>query len=278
MKEKELKKYLNKSFSMKPIPSETTQSLHESTLRLIDHFMNLQIDGKKIQCPYFLNKATKVRAALGVLIGKGTPEDIEEEAKIISLKHHLDLASIPQEKLKEFLVDNNLGIDCSGLAYHILHQEVRATKAKPLKLFYPHAKSFFRKILVRLRPAENCSVETLVSDMNTKVVQLSQVTPGDMIILLGTGKDHDLNHILVIHAIEYNPLSPVIIHYTHALQWKRDGKYGGGVRKGHIEITDHNTSLLEQTWTENEKTGEENETFWRAKTAQRCEIRRLHAL
>ncbi|MCB9798252.1 C40 family peptidase [Candidatus Nomurabacteria bacterium] len=227
----------------------------------IKAFQELDFWGTKVQCPYFINKGNRVRAALRVMCGKGTPEEIVDEAKTLALREGINLKEKNADEVKAFLVDHNLGIDCSGLAYYIL---------QPQKLFFPHAKNFLRKFITKMRPIENCSVEVLAHEKNSKTVSLSQLQPGDMIIMIGTGDDHDLNHVLVVTREDNG-----ILHYAHSLQWKSDGKYGGGVKAGKIEIVDRNKTLLEQKWTEDSKSGDENETFWRAKTAHSLKIHRL---
>jgi len=140
----------------------------------INHYLNLKIADKTVTCPYFNNRHNQIRGALAVLIGKGSPKDIEEEVQIISLKERMDLNNLPAEKIKEFLVENNLGVDCSGFVYHILDALTQDAKHKKLKqiIHFPLAKSVVRKMIAKLRPAENCGVTTLAHESNSKKIIL----------------------------------------------------------------------------------------------------------
>ncbi len=251
------------------------RTLSQSALDVINNFLALPIPGHPITCPYFNNKKNKVRGALRVFIGKGSAEDIVDEITLLSLREKIDLSVLSDEAVRQLLVENNIGIDCSALAYYILDAEAKARGKGGLKKYlkFPHVKSPLRKLLIKLRPVENVNVDGLAHDANSRTVSIAEVQPGDLIIMLGTGINHDLNHVLIIDQIDED-----VIHYTHTLQWSTDGKYQHGVRQGVIRVVTPGQGLKEQTWTEQEKTGDDNETFWRAETATRLEIRRLRAL
>ncbi len=235
--------------------------------------------GRNISCPYFNNRRARVRGALRVTIGKGTPKDIVEEAMIFALKEKVDLKHLTDTELKQFLVDHHLGADCSGLVYHILDAELREKKNKSLAsaLHFPHATTVIRKILTRLRPAENTSVATLAHEHNSFSVPFQTIQSGDLIILQGFGPTHDRDHVLFVHTVEPGANSQELgmIGYTHALAWVSDGIHTHGVRQGVIEILDLKKSLTDQYWTEQEKTGQDNETWRHAAEAQTLTIRRL---
>ena len=75
-----------------------------------------------------------------------------------------------------------------------------------------------------------------------------------------TGADSECNHIITIHQADYQNFMPIAIHYTHSIALPEDGQYGHGVRQGRIEILDPSKDILDQTWIENERTGQENPT------------------
>lgn len=260
-----------------------SKTLSPAALELIEKYLHLPFKEKDVQTPYFNNRRQKVRGALRVLIGKGSVEDITEEATIFSLKEKVDLKKMESADIKKYLIDHNIGIDCSGLAYYLLDEELRAQNKKPLRtfLFFPSAKNIFRKLLVKLRPVENAGVRTFNHEKNTREISLDEALPGDMIIMMETGKDHDLNHMLVLQKIEYENKKPKVFHYTHSLAWSTDGKYGHGVRQGTLEITSPKDDLLAQNWIEqgfSSQTNEgktQNETFYRASTARELCLKRL---
>lgn len=259
----------------------STSTLSPQALQIIQNYAHLPIDGHDISVPYFNNQRSKVRAGLRALIGKGSVEDIIEEAKIISLRDKISLEKISNESLKKFLVDNNIGVDCSAFVYYTLNAELLSQNKKPLRklIKFSFAKNPFRKLLTKLRPAENVGVNTLAHTDNSDNVELRDIKAGDMIIMIATGLQHNLSHVLLIHEVEYdNQNIPIKISYSHSFKWTSDGKYGTGIKQGTIEINDSKNGLLEQKWVENNQTGEENETFDHAKMAGELTLMHLKFL
>ena len=255
----------------------TTKKIVQPAMDIIEAYLHMPIGKYTVACPYMNNKKTKVRAGLRVHLGKGSVEDIVQEIAIIARKKHVDLVSLSQEEVKKFLVDNAIGIDCSGLAYYILNAQMIAQTTKPLYslLSFPKTNNLFRRLVRKFRTIENTNVRVLADNKNSQKISLNTIEPGDCIIMLDTGKRHDLDHMLIVHQVDYEDGAPKIIHYTHSLAWLADGKYNHGVRQGNITVTDTKKDMSQQTWQECEKIGEENETFGRAKSAKILEIRRL---
>ncbi|MBI2437146.1 MAG: C40 family peptidase [Candidatus Magasanikbacteria bacterium] len=247
-----------------------SKTLSQPALDMIQKYLNLPFADKNVSCPYFNNRRSQVRGALRVLIGKGTPQDIADEAIIFSMKEKIDLEQLSDEELKKYLVDHNLGSDCSGFVYHVLNAELETTHKKSLRhiLHFPHAKNIIRKLLIKLRPVENCGVSTLAHEKNSSKIELQNIQPGDLIIILNAGPQQDYNHVMIIKKIEYEHTLPKIIHYTHSFQYPRDGKYGHGIKQEKIEIIDVQKNLLEQNWNE----GQMREY---GKNAQSIKIQRL---
>jgi hypothetical protein len=243
--------------------------------QIIRDYHTLPFENHSVTTPYFNNQLSKVRGGLRALIGKGTPEDIVEEAKIIAVRDRIDFSKVSDAEIKKFLVDHNLGVDCSAFAYYILNAECEAQGhgTLPTKLFFPHAKSLMRKIITKFRPVENCDVVTLAHERNSREVSLSEVQPGDMIILWRTGIEHTLNHVLIVTEVNGKKIS-----YVHTFRWSKEGQYEHGVRTGTIIITDPKKNLSEQIWEEKNTTGTENETMQHVKMAEITEMRRLKIL
>ena len=257
------------------------RTLSENAQRLIEDYKTLPFRGKRVRCPYYNNRASKIRGALRVHVGKGSIDDIIQEAALAGLKEGVDIHDLDDQTITEFLVNRNIGIDCSAFAFYVLDAELYARGGGALKrsLFFPHAKSPFRKTLVKLRPVENCAVRTLAHDLNSTVIDLVSVSPADMIIMLDTKKDASRNHILIVHKIDHDTDGkPKTVHYHHSLRWDSDGKYNHGVRSGAIKIIDIKKPLVEQQWIEKGKSNESNETYTRAFNASTLEIRRLKPL
>ncbi len=258
-----------------------TKRLSENAHRLINDYKKLPFRGKNINCPYYNNRASKIRGALRVHIGKGSIDDIIQEATLAALKEGVDIHDLTGEQIKQFLVDKNIGIDCSAFAFYALDAELYARGGGALKrsLSFPHARSIWRKLLTKLRPVENCAVRTLAHESNTRTVTIENILPADLIIMLDTKKDASRNHVLVVRDVcqDQNGILKKIV-YSHSLRWDSDGKYNHGTRDGEIHILDIKKPLHTQKWIESSQSGNDNETFLRAQSAASLEIRRLHVL
>jgi len=254
-------------------------TLSPAAQTIINQFLHLPFSTEDISCPYVNNRRREKRGALRVHIGKGSPEEIVQEAKIISGREKINLSSLSSPALKQFLVEHSLGIDCSGLAYYVLRAEVESrNKTKSRFLSFPYAKTPWRKLITILRPAENAGTRTFAHKKNSVEVKLSEVQAGDCIIMLDSNLIGNPNHIMIVPEVEYAGELPKLMHYVHALPWSSDGLYNHGVRKGTITFTDVSRPLIEQEWKELDKTGTENETLSRAKNSRFISLRRLRAL
>ncbi|HRY36398.1 MAG TPA: hypothetical protein P5230_00745 [Candidatus Magasanikbacteria bacterium] len=259
--------------------------------KLIEQYLHLPFeDILNVRCPYFINSRAKQRAQLRVLIGKGLPQEIVEEAKIISIQYHHGLFNCdgkcliseltktetdnpPEECIKKFLVDNGLGIDCSGFVSHVLREHFQETRKIDIanKFYFVPLKNYFRYLICWLRPIENMSVKKYASDQNTKKIEsVKEISPGDLLIMLETGPQKNRNHIVLVTDNDGK-----IIKYAHARAWSMEGKYDHGVARGEIRIINPTESLLKQEWVEFGTVNENNETYLEAKNAKIFEVRRI---
>jgi len=229
-------------------------TLSSQSIKLINDYLHIPIGNVFVNCPYYNNRRAGMRAGLRVLIGKGSVDDIVEEAMLIALREKIDLKKLDAEDLKKFLVDHHLGIDCSGLVYHVLDTELKAHGLRSLNKYlkFPFIKNPFRKLLTILRPVESAGVRTICHEQNcVPVNEISKIQPGDLVAIIGGGEKQDRNHVLIVHEVT-NVGDEVVIHYTHSMQWLGDGEYNHGVRQSEIQITDKNKGLLDQIWFEPE--------------------------
>jgi hypothetical protein len=251
---------------------------------LIEKYFNLPFPGVTgVRCPYYINRRG-ARTQLRVLVGKGLPDEIVEESKIISIQYELGLFDKNgrcdergAELIRKFLVDQNIGIECSGFVSHILRAHYLETKKFDItkKLNICPSGKFIRKLICKLRPIENMNVSIFADNSNSSIINTEQsgydqVQAGDYIIIMETGPLQKRNHIILIRGVENK-----IINYVHARAWSSEGKYGHGVTEGKIRIINNNKNLLEQEWIENEKINDQNETYLEAKQAKILELRRL---
>ncbi len=249
----------------------------------MDGYVRCNIGSATCAVPYFNNKSSSSRAALRTYIGKGDPRSIIDEARAQMIKSHISPDTLDGPSLKRLLIEAGLGIDCSGLAYHILDAESRATGHDALskRISYVNCSGIISKMRCALRPVENCDVATLADETNSGAIDLAHVLPGDMMIMLGARSDDpatatqpDRDHMLVIHRVDYHDDTPSILHYVHAIAYPEDGIYGTGARTGTIEIVDPSRSILKASWIEEGRTGDDNRIFARAKGSE-TSIRRL---
>jgi hypothetical protein len=255
----------------------TAKLLSEKAISVINEYKNFTAGFAVVSIPYYNNKHLRARASLRARAGKGSPKEIMDEAESTAVLQKINLKALDSISLKKFLVDNNIGIDCSGLVYYILNAEMEAKGKGRLALSYPYAKGFLGMLRAKFRPIENAGVATLAHEKNSRAVQLRYVQPGDIITMLGGPDNSDRDHVLVIHEVDYKDDVVVSIGYTHATAWPTDGEYGHGVRQGQIKITDVAKALTEQEWIEANMTGESNYTFTRAQKSK-TELRRLNWL
>lgn len=247
-----------------------TKVISEGARQVIDHYRNFRVGSAICSVPYFNNRTVARRAGLRVEVGKGSPKEIYEEIKHRALLEKVDINLLDSEMLKKYLVNSNLGIDCSGFAYYVLNEE-SISRGKGTLDKHLH----FARFLARFRPHTNADVAAFAHDKSSKVIGYKEMEPGDVITMIGGPEGGERDHILVINQIEYQNFVPTTIHYVHAIAWPTDGEYGHGIHEGKIDVIDPNKSILEQRWIENEKTGEENYTFSRAKKST-TEIRKLN--
>lgn len=239
------------------------KSISKETLAVIEKYKDV---------PYFNNKTIGKRAGLRVEAGKGSPKEIYEELETMARLNKINLKDLSIEDKRRLMVENDIGIDCSGFAYYILNEESLGRGKGNISnhLHFVKFSNPIRRLIAKLRPIENSDVITFADNNNSKLISLREVQAGDIVTMIGSR-----NHILIVENIEYKDSLPNIIHYVHAIAWPTDGEYGHGIHRGTIEIVDHGKTLLEQNWIELNKTGPENYTYYRAKESL-TELRRLN--
>ncbi len=254
-----------------------TKAISEKSLDIIDQYQNFKIGNAVCSVPYYNNRTNALRGALRVEVGKGSPKDIFEEVQQICLKNKIDPNTLTSEELKAILVDNNIGLDCSAFAYYILNEESSSIGKGNIDkhLSFPYCSGILGKIKCKIRPIENTDVKTFAHNSNSKIINLRDIRPGDVITMTGGPNQNDRDHILIISRIEYQNFIVSTIHYTHAVSWPTDGQYGHGIHQGTIGIINPEKSILDQIWIENDKRNEENYTHSRAKKSL-TEVRRMN--
>ncbi len=230
--------------------NENLKELDEFTLpawvlEMIDDYRFLQVDSQKVRVPYYRN-VKRVRAGLRSLLGKGTPEEIEEDTLIYSKLRDFPLTNNSEKNIREFMQSEGIGVDCSGFVAQILDYWLKTSGTRGLgaKIKFPQA-SIARSIIRRFRLIENISANILTNDANSDLIDLSEVTPGDLIRLPGNKRG---DHILLVHTVKKSSEgNPIWFKYVHSSPHYGDEN---GVKYGEVEITDLHKTLSEQKWLE----------------------------
>lgn len=246
------------------------QTLPKSAQKIIDHYFNLQIGGKKVTCLYYINEAydeefrkknpvpddidryhkrkTKKRA----YIGKGSPKEIERTVIELAKQYSFNLQRATSKEIRQFMYVHRIGIDCSGFVVWVLNEVVKELQKKPVWKVIRSAGQFRGKLRMFLRPIENISVKVLDNRKNSVVVSLREIQPGDLIISLH-GK-----HVLLIESVTINSNLLTDFSYVQSTWWYGDGN---GVRRGKVKIKEIGGELKDQEWVEDFDKKGENWTY-----------------
>ena len=253
-----------------------TKTLSPEAMAVIDSYRHFKIGAAECSVPYFNNKTIRSRGALSAIIGKGSPKEIFDEAETIVFKSRAEPASLTGDALKKLLADHNVGLDCSGLAYHVLDAESQAQGKGPIKghLDFIKAKGISGFIASRTHPARLSDVATFADDRNSRTVELHEAAVGDVITMLAGPATADRNHILIVHQIDYKDSVPTALRYTQAVAYPEDGLYGSGIRQGSIELTAPGEPITAQRWIEAGMEGADNRILARAQRST-TQLRRL---
>ncbi len=229
-----------------------SKKLSPQAIGIIDNYINFRISNAKCSIPYFNNKTKGSRLSLAVKIGKGKPSEIQEEVNSIIIKNRVDKSSLSNNDLQKILTENNLGIDCSGLAYHILDAEIFTTTKRHLNEKLHFSGNLINKIRSKIRPTENTNVSVFSSNENSKIIKLSEVTPGDFISIMDNDQTIIRDHILVIYQVDFENSIPKTIYYIHSIAYPQEKPSQTGVRQNKIDIHDINTPITQAKWSEQE--------------------------
>jgi hypothetical protein len=215
-------------------------ALSPAAQKTVDHYAGLRLGAKKVVTPYFMNP--KGRKGRRVSVGKGSPEDLERETRRLAKRYRFDLNSASVSAIRQFMIKQRLGIDCSGFVAWSLYADAMENHGLKLwsRLHLP-GHPLRTKLVKLLRPVENISVKVLTSAANADTISdLRQVLPGDVIRSLNG------NHILLISEVGYNKSNePLYVKYMHSTE------HGGkpyGILKGKIIVTKPTGNILQQRW------------------------------
>jgi len=215
------------------------KSLSQNVLNLIASYRKLDIAGTKTICPYYIN-THKRRAELRSLIGKGLPDEIELEVLVYAKMRKINLSLLSNEEIRQFMIKEGIGIDCSGYISHLLNAELNGRTLRNILKFKDN--SLKMRLLRLIRFIENISADELTSNLNTTIIDIKDIQIGDLIRFNYNQKGF---HVALIFecGFENNKLS--YFKYTHS-----SAKYENenGVRIGVVNIINTESPLEEQNW------------------------------
>jgi hypothetical protein len=220
------------------------KKLPKVVLEKIRSYYELNIDGFIIRCPYFINKSKFNLWKNISYLGKGDSQEIIEETKRLIDKDKMLSKEKSSNLIRNYMKENNLGIDCSGFVTRILDCWCREKYGESLFLKVNIKLPFAKKFKYFLRPFENTSVKIILNHFGENIVinRSGDIKPGDLIHLGQT-------HILVVSEIiqDSRDSQAKEINYFHS------SSHFDGIHKGKIKIKNPKAKLGEQFWE-----GEEN--------------------
>lgn len=186
------------------------------------HFV-LDIGGKHVPIPYRINIPPVEHSAKQ---GKSSPEVLLNQLRTEATEQKFDLKSASVEEIREFMRQNQLGLDCSGFVYRMLDYLIEEVKEKTLTGFgFPHV--------------GRTNVATLTSDEFSIPIQtVNDIRPGDIIRVNST--QPILHALIVLETIN----NTIIYAHSSETQLKN------GVHKALITIMNPDLPIHEQRWEE----------------------------
>ena len=220
-----------------------TTSLPEICQQLIRAYARLDFGhGRTVAAPYYKNNPKQRRFTTPVEGGKGTPNEIILETKIRAREQGINFDPLIPALIREFMMREGIGIDCSGFAARVMDCLVRATTGQSFTQAIKPMGYGWRKIVYHFRPFQNTNVLTLTSPVNSNPAALPTLQPGDLIRTRGG------NHVLLVTDVVRDTGGCIQdFRYAHS-----SGQFGeeSGVRTGEVTITNPQEDLAHQEWKE----------------------------
>lgn len=209
---------------------ETSEALQD----LYYQYSYLPLGGKEIVCPYWMNKLSKGIFGLGG--GKGKPEEIVETTKIEAEKQKIDLKSLTESEIVNFMKKNRIGVDCSGFAFWMLDALDKEKGGNGITDDIP----FCRGKIIKAR----ANVKMLTDDsVSYSVEKTGEIKPGDMI------RFRNGNHMAIVLSLickKDNQIEEIL--YTHSTS--EVYSQVSGVHSAKILVVNPYLGLKQQKWLE----------------------------
>lgn len=136
----------------------------------------------QIQTPYRINLPYQEDRRK---YGKSNPRELKNNVIQMAKEEQLDINQMSCEQIRDFMIKNKLGIDCSGFSYHIINYLLKKVKQTNLQeIGFPKASlTNVKRFLSR--------------KLTYKIYSYKQLQPGDFVIQI---KEQNLEkpHMLVV--------------------------------------------------------------------------------
>lgn len=229
----------------------TKYVLPEAGINTINDYESIEVGNKKVVAPYYMNKR-KLKGGLRVMIGKGSPDEIEREVMVLAQVKGFDIDKAEPSEVRKFMQDRDIGIDCSGFVVHVLNAILKDKKMGSIDAYLQYNQNGIVSRLRRLlRPVENTGANVLTGINNcNEIKDINQVRPGNLI--RSKGKVKNSHHVILIDSVTLrnNEVSEI----TYAQSNENYGE-NNGVRRGIIKITDPAKPIWEQDWHDQDQNG-----------------------
>lgn len=244
---------------------DTKAPAEQALQQRADEYVNFEIDGKHVRIPYVLGFG---RLQFWKTSGKGTPEQIRQEVCAMANREGFDLSTAAEIAITHFMKQHKIGIDCSGLAYHLLDaycQKLHGQSIGHFVLRYPGLLGAAEKTLLSYQRQRRINVLTLTAPLNSAPVPKTQdIRTGDLIRMHG-----ELDHVLVVTHVSNDTIT--YVHSSSKNTRKRGPHYGS------ITVIDPSLGLEHQQWQEETKDGKNyGQQFFRPD--QGDSVRKLNVL
>ena len=222
----------------------------EQALRdMANEYTNFTVAGRHIKIPYVMSSR---RWDFWRTSGKSTPEKLNEELIAYAQRYSFDLNAAKEYDVYQFMREHGIGIDCSGLAYHLLDAFVRALHGIPLSQYlvrFPGILGQLEKNLLAFKRSRRINAATLVSPLNAVSVESTKdIRIGDLIF-----SEHIRDHVLVVTDLfisQHKKLTGLEYIHSSSVQTQKRGPH-----YGYINVRNPESDIKSQEWLEKTKHG-----------------------
>ncbi|MCA9392121.1 hypothetical protein KC614_02870 [candidate division WWE3 bacterium] len=225
---------------------------YDNLHKLLDEYLNFEVAGKKVKIPYVMERS---RMAFNKTSGKGAPRMLKDEVLRVAESEGFDIEKASEFEVYDFMRNQRIGIDCSGLVYHLLNEYLQGEKDVDLSEVLVRKEGVFgllEKNILSFQRHRRVNAATLTSELNTvRVERATDIKVGDLIRMsIKKPADHVLLVVDVDKDKDANANSFSYVHSSSVNTKKR------GPHLGKINVVDKEGGIEKQDWQERTKTGE----------------------